>query len=285
MVPAPVAVVGARGKTGRAVTASLRRRGVSTRSLGRVELTDPVGALRGCETIYLIAPNLHPDEPAFVERILDAAVGAGTTRVVYHSVVSPHAPSMPHHLGKAVSEDLIRRSSLSWTLLQPGCYLQNFLPALSDPRPALRVPYATTRQFTFVDLLDVADAATEVIVGGAHATDRHEGATYELGGSERTTLDDLARLAQQILGTEVPAERIDPADWAAAQDAVRGPERIGDREREWLSAMFDYYDHHGLLCGSVPLEALLARQPMTVELALRRDLRPPSAPLATIARI
>lgn len=276
MVSATIAVVGARGKTGRAVTDALHRRGASTRPIGRAELKDPVDALRGCEAIHLIAPNLHPDEPAFVAGILDAAVRAGTSRIVYHSVVSPHAPSMPHHLGKAVSEDLIRRSSLSWTLLQPSCYLQNFVPALRSAPPALRVPYSTTQPFSFVDLLDVAEATAEVILAGPspdpHGGDAHPGATYELGGAERTTVNDLARVAEAILGTPVPAERIDPAAWSAAQHAVTGDDRIDDRQLSWLLAMFDYYDRHGLLCGSVPLTALLGRQPTTVEATLRREL-------------
>lgn len=73
-------MVGARGKTGRAVTAALGRRGVSTRPAGRTELKDPVGALRGCETLYLIAPNLHPDEAAFVD-LLDVAEAAANIMV------------------------------------------------------------------------------------------------------------------------------------------------------------------------------------------------------------
>lgn len=262
MVPTHIAVIGARGKTGRAVTASLRRLGVSTRSLGRAELTDPVEALSGCEALYLIAPNMYPDEPAFVEKILAAAVEARTTRVVYHSVASPYSPSMPHHLGKAISEDLVRRSPLSWTILQPGPYIQNFVPALSGPQPALRIPYDTSKDFNFVDLMDVAEAAAQVIL-----TERHSGATYELGGSERTSVNGLARFAGDILGTDVAAERIEPSVWSSTQGASLQP-----RVRDWLLAMFDYYDHHGLLCGSVPLEALLKREPTSVQAALRRDL-------------
>ncbi|MGJ9423961.1 SDR family oxidoreductase [Aeromicrobium sp. CF3.5] len=272
MSPATIAVVGARGKTGRAVTDALHRRGASARPIGRAELRDPVSALRGCEAVYLIAPNLHPDEPAFVAGILDAAARAGTSRIVYHSVVSPHAPSMPHHLGKAVSEDLVRRSSLSWTLLQPSCYLQNVVPALSAAPPALRVPYSTTQPFSFVDLLDVAEAAATIVVADGHGGGAHHGATYELGGTERTTIGDLARVAEAILGTPVPAERIDPAAWSAAQRTATGDDRLDDRQVSWLSSMFDYYDRHGLLCGAVPLTALLGRQPTTVEATLRREL-------------
>lgn len=262
MAKCDVAVVGGHGKTGRALTRALRDRGVSSRPLGRVELVDPVDALRGCEAIYLIAPNMFAAEGVFVGGILAAAETAGISRVVYHSVAPPYAPSMPHHLGKAVSEDLIRRSSAAWTILQPSPYLQNFLPALRAPRPALRVPYDVTKPFNFVDLVDVAEAASNVLLGSGHV-----GATYELAGPDRMSVGDVAGVAQDLLGGQIPAGRIDPADWSANQGATLEP-----RVRAWLLAMFDYYDHYGLLCGSVPLEALLGRKPRDVRAALRRDL-------------
>ena len=101
MTESGIAVVGGHGKTGRAVTKALQERGVSARPLGRAELVDPVDALRGCEAIYLIAPNMFEDEGAFVAGILVAAETAGVAKVVYHSVATPYAPSMPHHMGKA----------------------------------------------------------------------------------------------------------------------------------------------------------------------------------------
>src|SRR5688500_14648236 len=125
MEVARVAVLGGHGKTGRAVCSALAARGVDARPLGRADWPDLAAAMAGCEAAYVIAPNLHPDEPSYVASVLSALVSAGVGRVVYHSVASPYAPAMPHHVGKAVSEDLVRRSGLDWTVLQPGAYLQN----------------------------------------------------------------------------------------------------------------------------------------------------------------
>src|SRR4051794_13304461 len=108
-----VAVFGGHGKTGRAVGAALPE----AVPLGRAAWADLSQALAGCDAAYLIAPNLHPDEPEYVADALVALTDAGVDRVVYHSVASPYVPSMPHHLGKAVSEDLVRRSGLAWTIL------------------------------------------------------------------------------------------------------------------------------------------------------------------------
>src|SRR3954452_14727353 len=116
-----IAVIGGHGKTGRAVCAAVP----GAVPLGRADWDDLAAALAGCDAAYLIAPNLHPDEPAYVTAALAALQQAGVARVVYHSVASPYVPEMPHHLGKARAEDVVRRSGLAWTILQPGAYLQN----------------------------------------------------------------------------------------------------------------------------------------------------------------
>src|SRR5690349_23680446 len=159
-----VAVFAGRGKTGQAVCSALRARGADAHPLGRDGWD-----LHGCAAAYLIAPNLHPDEPAYVAAALDAMRAAGVGRVVYHSVASPYVPEMPHHVGKAVSEDLVRRSGLAWTILQPGAYLQN----LDLSRGPVQVPYDVHARFGFLDLADLGAVAALVLTEDGHA-----GATY-----------------------------------------------------------------------------------------------------------
>ena len=138
-------------------------------------------------------------------------------------MASPYLPELPHHLGKAVSEDLVRRSGLAWTILQPGVYLQNL--DLSGP---VRVPYDVDAPFGFLDLADLGAAAARVLLDDGHA-----GATYELA-SRQATVAELAAEAG------VPAERVEDTS-----------------EHPWLRAMFAYYDRHGLPVGTLPLRALL----------------------------
>lgn len=220
-----VAVLGGHGKTGRAVVAALAEREVTGVPLGRADWADLAEPLYDCDAVYLVAPNLHPDEPAYVGEVLDAAQVAGVGRVVYHSVASPCVPAMPHHLGKAVSEDVVRRSGLAWTILQPGAYLQNL--DLTEP---VRVPYDVHATFGFLDLPDLGAAAATVLLEDGHA-----GATYELASR-------VATVAELAAEAGVTAERID--------DPGTHP---------WLSAMFAYYDRHGLPVGTLPLRALLGR--------------------------
>lgn len=222
---ARVAVVGGHGKTGRAVCAALAAEGVGTLPLGRADWPDLAAAVRGCDAAYVIAPNLHPDEPAYVAFVLRALSDAGVGRVAYHSVASPYAPAMPHHLGKAVSEDLVRRSGLDWTILQPGAYLQNL-----DVTGPLDLPYSPDAPFGLLDLADLGRAAAVVLTQPGHT-----GATYEL------------------------ASRVATVRWLADEAGVEVRQVPDPGTHPWLSAMFAYYDDHGLPVGTRVLDALLER--------------------------
>lgn len=262
MVPAgPVAVVGGAGKTGRAVRAALETRGAASLAIGRRDWNRLPDALAGADRIYLIAPNLHPDEPGYVGTVVEAARAAGIERLVYHSVAAPYAPDMPHHLGKAHAEDLVRRSGLTWTILQPCAYVQNLVPGLQADPPALRLPYSTETTFGLVDLADVGVAAAVTLL-----EDGHVGATYELGG-RAVSIADVGRAAESVLDRAVAVERVAPEGWARTEGAGLDP-----RERDWLLRMFAYYDAHGLPTGSLPLAALLRREPTPLETTLRREL-------------
>ena len=230
-----IAIIGGHGKSGRAVRAGLAARRVPSLSLGRSDWERLASSLRDCTAAYLIAPNLHPDEPGYVRTALDAMRAAELSRVVYHSVASPYVPDLPHHLGKAVGEDLVRRSGLEWTILQPGAYLQNL-----DFSGPVRVPYAVDRVFGFLDLRDLGRAAAVVLTEPGHT-----GATYELATRQAT----VAELAAEA---GVTAERV------RDRDTSNG---LGDREQAWLGAMFEYYDRYGLPVGVRPLRALLAGGP------------------------
>jgi NAD(P)H dehydrogenase (quinone) len=218
-----VAVIGGRGKTGLAVTAALTSRRVTPVPLGRADWAELATALSGCDAAYVIAPNLHPDEPAYVSDVLASLQRSRIGRVVYHSVASPYAPAMPHHLGKARSEDLVRRSGLDWTILQPGAYLQNL-----DLTGPVQVPYSPDVPFGFLDLADLGRAAAAVLTEPGHS-----GATYELA-SRLATVRELADEAG-VPVIQVPDPGIHP----------------------WLSAMFAYYDSHGLPVGTRVLACLL----------------------------
>ena len=140
--------------------------------------------------------------------------------------------------------------------------MQNFVPALRARAPYLEVPYDVDRPFGLVDLDDVAEATARVLLDDGHA-----GATYELGGPELVSVSDVAVAASEVLERPVVARRQDPAAWASGPGAGLEP-----REREWLAAMFGYYDGHGLPAGGRVLHDLLGGRSTPLAETLTREL-------------
>ncbi|HEY1134182.1 MAG TPA: NmrA family NAD(P)-binding protein [Nocardioides sp.] len=280
-----VAVTGASGKTGAAVVAglleaghqpvglvrrpeavaTLREQGAAARLVDLTAGPDAVAAaLADVDAVHHVPPNMHPAEDAVTADVVTAAARAGVRRFVYHSVLQPHVPAMPHHLRKAVSELAVRSSGLDWTVLQPASYTQNVLPfwsaALAEGR--YRVPYDVSRPFTPVDLADVAAAVVAVLEDPTTVF-----GTFELAGPEVLTSSDLAAVLADLAGRPVEAEHQAVADWRAAVDPDGSRSDVDD-----LVAMFDHYDAHGLVGSPLALATLLGRAPTTVRDALRRDL-------------
>ena len=202
---------------------------------------DLAGALAGCDAAYVIAPNMHPDEAAYTEAVVTAAQRAGVARLVLHSVASPYVPAMPHHVGKAQAEDVVRRSGLAWSD-----------PAARRLRAELR-SRATT------------DPAALPRRGAVRLRrPRRRGARWPPGccwrrgtrgrpTSWRPSAATVAELAAARWGR--------PSRWSA-RGSGRAAEGAGlePRVRDWLLAMFAYYDRHGLPVGTLPMRVLLDRR-------------------------
>ncbi len=274
-----VAVLGASGKTGLAVTHALARRGVAVRGLirraeqdGAVRAAGAVEAVVGVETVvgdvldvgaldrlldgvdalYHLAPNVHPQEEEIARTVFDAAHRAGIERVVYHSVLHPQIEAMPHHWRKMRVEEMLFASPFRWTVLQPSAYMQNLHAARESvqARGVLAVPYSPDARFSLVDLRDVADAASLVL-----CEDGHEHAVYELAGAKAISSHEMVEIFARLLGREVRAERIGLDAWE--EEARRAG--LDLPRREALLAMFREYDQHGLLGNGNVLRQLLGR--------------------------
>ncbi len=263
----PVLVVGAAGKTGRAVAAALLARNVPVRAAVRPgrEVAAPRGttpvpvdlvtgqgleaALDGAGAAYHLAPNVHPDEVGMATRVATAATTTGLPRLVFHSVLHPDDARMPHHLRKYEAEGVLRAALADrLTVLRPAAYHQNLVDQARSGM--LRVPYSLDAPFTNVDLADVAQVAAEAL-GGAHA-----GSTLDLAGPEVLTTRQLAEHAATALGHQVSDMRITLVQWRAGPGAA-----LSEQARDDLAAMFFAYDESGLTGDPTVLHEVLGRPP------------------------
>jgi uncharacterized protein YbjT (DUF2867 family) len=266
-----IVVTAAGGQTGTAVVRALWSRGHPVRALVRggrphaeltalaadvvpADLTDDAAvgrALEGADALYLIWPNFDPQEAAGAGALLAAARRAGVGRVVYHSVLRPHARTMPHHAAKDRVEELLDASGLAWRVLQPCAYADNLDGQVAEVAATglFRSPWGLAQAQSFVDLRDVADAAAVLLT-----EDGLDGGTFEAVGPEPLTAPRLAELLAGRLGRDVTAVDVVP-------DGPVPP--VSDYAAHCRRLMFGHYRAHGFTGSPRVLRTLLGRPPRT----------------------
>ena len=277
-----VAILGVGGVTGRFAVSALAHAGIEPRAVVRrpdyaarfpqgtdvavadLEDVDAVAdAIRGCAAVYLIPPSFNPAEERFAANIMQAMKRTDLTRLVYHSVLHAPTPDMPHHQRKSQVELAIRESDLVWTILQPAMYVQTVLSFFSEDRSALRPPFDPDRPFNVVAPSDLVGAIARVLSDPAPAY-----GTFELAGSERLSIRQMAAVLSDVLGRPIGVEMSDMETQVEERSRKRG---WSDHQQGEYRAMLDHYDRHGLPGSGLTLEMLLGR-PSTSFAQAARDL-------------
>jgi uncharacterized protein YbjT (DUF2867 family) len=152
-------------------------------------------------------------------------------------------------------EEVLYRSGLEFTVLQPAMFMQGLLggwrSAVEDG--VFVMPYSKDSAMTFVDYRDVAEAAAI-----AFTTDDLVNGTFELAAGGMVTRAEMAALMTRYARREVTAQDVDRA--TALQEMPAGPMKDG------LLAMFADYTAHGFRGGnSLALHAILGRPPRSLD--------------------
>lgn len=280
-----ILITGAAGKSGRALLRELAARHqeprVFVRSAAQAEWLMKNGAAeavvgdllhvdglhvacRGADAVYHICPNMHPAEVAIARNVIQASLDAGVSHFVYHSVLHPQTEEMPHHWQKLRVEELLLKSGLTFTILQPAAYMQNVAAnrEIIRRRGLYRVPYRCSTRLGLVDLCDVAEAAARVLT-----EPDHDGAIYELAGGEILDQHQIAAILTDVLGQPISAVEISRDDWARTSGLDRGSYALDS-----LLKMFVYYEKYGFWGNSNVLALVLGRSPTTFcEYAAREE--------------
>lgn len=277
-----ILVTGAGGKTGQAVMRALAGRRTLVRALMRraeqADLARQLGAsqvvwgdmadkavleqaMAGVRAVYLICPNMHPDESGISERVIAAAQHHAIQHLVYHSVLHPQTRDMPHHWQKNQVEEKLFASGIPYTILQPTAYMQNLLAGWQRiiGQGIFANPYPINTRLSLVDLHDVAEVGARVLTEPGHVY-----ATYELVGTRPHTQTEVADILSQQVGRPVQAQATSLAEWQATTS------NLSPYALDTLFKMFHYYACYGLEGNPTVLTLLLSRPPTTLEEFIRR---------------
>ena len=221
-----ILVTGATGQLGRLTIDALLRRGTAASDIAALvrdpakasdladlgvdvrtgSYDDPAAldvALKGVDRVLLVSGNELGRRTPQHQNVIDAAVRAGVSLLVYTS--APRADVSPLGLAKEhwETEQAIAASGLPSVILRNGWYFEN-----QTAQIATQVEHGAVLGAAGDGLLsaaaraDYAEAAAVVL-----AEDGHAGQVYELGGDTAYTLADYAAEVAQASGSTATCRR------------------------------------------------------------------------------
>lgn len=217
-----IAVVGATGKTGRAVVSELKELGQDPICIVRdlekahavlgekariklAEITDRKAlehAFQGVKRVFLVTGH-NPQMAEQQISVLEAAKAAGAELLVKVSageaIATPESESV---VGRAscVIEDALKKSGLDWIILRPGLFMQNtFQQAqLIKNEGKLVLPFAADLPIAFIDVRDTGALGARMLI----EPEKHIGKEHSFTGA-LTNYGDFAGAFSEVLGKPV----------------------------------------------------------------------------------
>ncbi len=187
--------------TGRSVDrlADLAARGVRTTVADFDDPSTLVAAFEGADVLLLVSGSEVGRRVPQHTAAIEAAKTAGVGRIVYTS--APHADTTPLPLATEhrATEEVLRASGLTWTVLRNNWYTENYLPALDQAAATGVIVSSTGTGLVASAPRDDYAAAAAVVL----TTDGHDDRVYELSGDVAWTHDELAAAAAEVLGRPV----------------------------------------------------------------------------------
>ena len=245
-----ILVTGATGQLGRAIVQKLVDRvaanqvGVSVRDLKKAADLEALGvrvrqgdfdhpaslrhAFEGARQVLMVSSNARATggDPLVQHRsAIDAARAVGAGRIVYTShMAASDSSAFPPMLDHYATEDMLRRSGLTWTALRNGFYGASGIALMGDAMETGVLEAPVDGKVSWTAHADLAEAAAIILADEG----RYDGPTPPLTAARALDLADLAGIASELLRRPVDRQTI-PDENLRAKMAARGaPDSVTD---------------------------------------------------------
>jgi NAD(P)H dehydrogenase (quinone) len=196
-----------------AALADFAARGVTVRRADFADSGTLRAAFSGGERLLLVSATDLVNRTAQHEAAIDAAKAAGVAHVIYTSGLKPAPPNpavvAPSHFA---TEQALARSGLQWTVLRNSLYADYQLPeAQRALETGVLVHNRGRGTVAYVAREDCAAVAAAVLLQPGH-----DGAVYEITGSQSFDAVALVRLYAKIGGRAISERALDDAAFVAS---------------------------------------------------------------------
>jgi uncharacterized protein YbjT (DUF2867 family) len=206
-------LIGGTGKVGarlgRLLTAAGHTARIASRSGGDVHFDWHDGstyrsALTGADGAFIVGPGSASDWSPLLEEFLRVAVSCGVRRAV---LLSARGVEFLQDGAVARAEKALRSGGVTWTILRPSHFAQNFTEAMFVPEAGRVLAPVGCGAEPFVDVQDLAEVAASVLTSDQWANE-----VVEISGPVALTFDEAVGSLGEAAGqpftyVEEPAEQ------------------------------------------------------------------------------
>ena len=178
-------------------------------------------ACQGADAIFIVPP-FSPNGVEQAKAFIDAARAAGVRHVVKLSVIRSIGDITVRRWHEAINDHL-KKSGMTWTILLPGGFMQNFVEtAAPGPDGNLYAPAGDSAS-AFIDVRDIAEVAAKALTEPGHV-----GREYTLTGPADVSYAEVAAMMSEASGRAI--RFVDVPESAARQGmlAAKMPEWVVD---------------------------------------------------------
>ena len=232
--------------------ADFAQRGVEVRAADFAKPETLLEAFKGATRLLLISTDAIGSRTEQHRNAIEAAKKAGVRHVLYTSYPNPgEAPALvapEHHQ----TEEIIKKSGLSYTFLRNNLYSENLLGSLAGAFKAGAMIGSTSGGKTaYVTRADCAAAAA-----GALASSDTSNRALDITGPDALSAAEIAKIASDIIGRPLPYIDMPDSDFKAALVKSGLPEIWAD-----VYVSFDATARKGLAAGVTDNVAKLSGRP------------------------
>ena len=226
-----VLVIGATGALGRLLLPELQKAGVPAADItaagrnrqaldafaaegyraARVDLDDAgqiSAAVAGRDKVVLISGK-DPHRLQQHKAVIDAAKESGVQHFFYTSGVRSDDPTFALGADHKATEDYLKGSGLTYTILRNGWYIENYIAAMQQAaQSGVFMAAVGDGHVAPAGRRDFAEALAVVVTRSGH-----ENRTYSLTGDTDYTYADLAAAMSEVLGKPVTYQSVSPEQY------------------------------------------------------------------------
>lgn len=233
---------------------ALSTRGVSIRHGNFADAAGLVEAFSGATQVLVVSVNqLGEAAQSQHASAIRSARAAGADRVLYtsHMGASAHS-SFAAAIDHAAAENVLAEAGSAFTALRHGFYAESALHMVGRDLASgeLRVPEDGPVSWT--TRADLAEGDAALLAGSV----KFDGATPPLTASEALTMADLATIASEVSGRDIPHVTITDQEWLDGKVASGLPEIVA----RMLLGFFKAARRGDFATVDPTLEALLGRK-------------------------